>query len=145
MFNFEKSKYAKEELRAELASTFLQQQYGIKFDEKHYENHAAYLQSWAKVLKDDPNELYRAASKAQEMADYIEQNMLLKGLEQAKPKALESANEVPILSKEVKEPAKISPFQEIANRAMEKKKQQQRKQKLQVSVKDKPKQAELAR
>ena len=45
MFNFEKTEYAKEELRAELASAFLQQQYGIKFDEKHYENHAAYLQS----------------------------------------------------------------------------------------------------
>ncbi len=117
MFNFEKSEYAKEELRAELTSTFLQQQYGIKFDEKHYENHAAYLQSWAKVLKDDPNELYRAASKAQEMADYIEHNMLLRGLEQAKPKQLESGNEVPILNKE---DTKISPFQEIANNSEEK-------------------------
>ena len=145
MFNFEKSEYAKEELRAELTSTFLQQQYGIKFDEKHYENHAAYMQSWAKVLKDDPNELYRVASKAQEMADYIEKNMLLKGLEQVAPKALESANEVPILTKEVKKTEKVSPFQEIANRAMEKRNRQQRKQKLQVSVKDKPKQAELAR
>ena len=145
MFNFEKSEYAKEELRAELASTFLQQQYGIKFDEKHYENHAAYLQSWAKVLKDDPNELYRAASKAQEMADYIEKNMLLKGLEQVAPKALESANEVPILTKEVKGPENVSPFQEIADRAMEKKNMQKRKQKLQVSIKDKPKQAEMAR
>jgi uncharacterized membrane protein YgaE (UPF0421/DUF939 family) len=123
----------------------LQQQYGIKFDEKHYENHAAYLQSWAKVLKDDPNELYRAASKAQEMADYIEQNMLLKGIEQAKPKQQESGKEVPVLDKEIKETVYLSPFQEIANRAMEKKNRQQRKQKLQVAIKDKPKQAELAR
>lgn len=145
MFNFEKSGYAKEELRAELASTFLQQQYGIKFDEKHYENHAAYLQSWAKVLKDDPNELYRAASKAQEMADYIEKNMLLKGLEQVTPKALGKGKEEAILIKEVKEPEKVSPFQEIADRSMEKKNRQQRKQKLQVSIKDKPKQVELAR
>ena len=144
MLNFEKSEYAKEELRAELASTFLQQQYGIKFDEKHYQNHAAYLQSWAKVLKDDPNELYRAASKAQEMADYIEKNMLLKGLEQAKPKAQESAKEAPILMKPVKEPAIVSPFQAIADRAMAKRKQQQ-KRNLQVSVNGKPKQAELAR
>lgn len=113
MFNFEKSEYAKEELWAELASTFLQQQYGIKFDEKHYENHAAYMQSWAKVLKDDPNELYRVASKAQEMADYIEKNMLLKGLESVAPKALESANEVPILTKEVKKPEKYHRFRRL--------------------------------
>ena len=112
---------------------------------KHYVNHAAYLQSWAKVLKDDPNELYRAASKAQEMADYIEKNMLLKGLEQVTPKALENSKEVPIFAKEVKEPAKVSPFQEIADRAMEKRNRQQRKQKLQVSINDRPKQAELVR
>ncbi|MBP2656979.1 MAG: hypothetical protein H6Q69_11 [Firmicutes bacterium] len=96
------------------------------------------------MLKDDPNELYRAASKAQEMADYIEKNMLLKGLEQVAPNALENGKEV-LLGKEVKKPTKVSPFQEIADRAMEKKKQQQRKQKLQVLIKGKSKQAELAR
>jgi antirestriction protein ArdC len=73
--------YAKEELRAELTSMFIAQDWGLAFDEKHYQSHEAYLQSWAKVLKDDPNELYRAASKAQEMVDYIEKNMLLKGME----------------------------------------------------------------
>ena len=88
--------------------------------------------------------MYRAASKAQEMADYIEQNMLLKGLEQVATKTLENGKEV-LLSKEIKEPTKVSPFQEIADRAMEKKNRQQRKQKLQVSIKDKPKQVELAR
>ena len=89
--------------------------------------------------------LYRAASKAQEMADYIEKNMLLKGLEQVTPKALGKGKEEAILIKEVKEPEKVSPFLEIADRSMEKKNRQQRKQKLQVSIKDKPKQVELAR
>ncbi len=145
LLNFEKSEYAKEELRAELASAFLQQQYGVKFEEKHYENHAAYLQSWAKVLKDDPNELYRAASKAQEIADYIEKNMLLKGLEQITPKKQqEGENKTLSAEKKAKEDSKVSPFQEIADRIKEKKKQQ-RKQKLQVLIKNKPKQAELAR
>ncbi|WP_177177443.1 hypothetical protein [Propionispira arboris] len=37
-------------------------------------------------------------------------NMLLNGLEQVKPKAQESAKEVPILTKAVKEPSKISPL-----------------------------------
>ncbi len=52
--------YAKEELRAEMASMFIQQEYNVRFDKKHYENHAAYLTSWMQVLKRDPNELYRA-------------------------------------------------------------------------------------
>lgn len=82
--NFGSPSYAKEELRAELASMFLHQEYGISFDEKHYENHAAYLQSWAKSLKDDPNELYRAASDAQKIADYIETRMIQKDLVQEK-------------------------------------------------------------
>ena len=77
----DQEEYAKEELRAEMTSMFIAQDWGLAFDEKHYQSHEAYLESWAKVLKDDPNELYRAASKAQEMADYIEKNMLLKGME----------------------------------------------------------------
>ena len=72
--------YAKEELRAELTSMFLAQKYNIKFDQKHYENHAAYLQSWVKVLQDDPNELFRAASEAEKAMQYIEINMI--GLKQ---------------------------------------------------------------
>ena len=75
-----KEEYAKEELRAELTSMFIAQEWGLTFDKTHYQNHTAYLQSWAKVLNDDPNELYRAAAKAQEAVDYIEKNMLLKEL-----------------------------------------------------------------
>ena len=51
--------YAKEELVAEMTSMFLAQDYDIKFDESHYENHAAYLQNWVSVLKDNPDELYK--------------------------------------------------------------------------------------
>lgn len=72
--------YAKEELRAELTSMFLAQKYNIKFDQRHYENHAAYLQSWVKVLQDDPNELFKAASEAEKAVQYIETNMI--GLKQ---------------------------------------------------------------
>lgn len=72
--------YAKEELRAELTSMFLAQKYNIKFDQKHYENHAAYLQSWVKVLQDDPNEIFRAANESEKAMQYIESNMI--GLKQ---------------------------------------------------------------
>lgn len=85
----DKTEYAKEELRAELTSMFIAQDWGLNFDESHYESHAAYLQSWAKVLQDDPNELYRAAADAQKMSAYIEQNMILKGLEMPKDQVKE--------------------------------------------------------
>ena len=71
--------------------------------------------------------------------------MLLKGLEQITPKKQqEGENKTLSAEKKAKEDSKVSPFQEIADRIKEKKKQQ-RKQKLQVSIKNKPKQAELAR
>lgn len=54
--------YAKEELVAELTSVFIGQEKGLKYN---YENNKAYIQSWIKALKNDPNELFKAAAKAQ--------------------------------------------------------------------------------
>lgn len=83
--------YAKEELRAEMASMFIQQEYNVRFDEKHYENHAAYLTSWAQVLKRDPNELYRAARDAEKAVDYMKSHMIERNLkkEETKEKAVQ--------------------------------------------------------
>ena len=72
--------YAKEELRAEMTSMFVQQKYNIRFDRSHYENHAAYLQSWAKVLKDNPDELFKAAADAEKAMAYIDTRMIQKNL-----------------------------------------------------------------
>ena len=60
--------YAKEELRAELFSTFMAAETGIPHDE---EQHKAYVQSWAKVLKQDKNEIFRAAAEAGKAVDYV--------------------------------------------------------------------------
>lgn len=68
--------YAKEELRAELTSMFLAQKYSINFDKSHYENHTAYLQSWAKVLENNPNEIFKAASESEKAMRYIEERMI---------------------------------------------------------------------
>lgn len=76
--------YAKEELRAEMASMFLHEEYGLKFDESHYKNHTAYLQNWAETIKKNPNELYQAAADAQRICDYVEERMILKDLVQEK-------------------------------------------------------------
>lgn len=72
--------YAKEELRAEMTSMFLAQEYGVAPGKRHYENHVAYLQSWAEVIEKDPNELFRAAAEAQQMTDYIRDHMIEKNL-----------------------------------------------------------------
>lgn len=40
----DQEEYAKEELRAELTSMFIAQDWGLAFDEKHYQSHEAYLQ-----------------------------------------------------------------------------------------------------
>jgi len=68
---------------------FLQQRYNVNFDEKHYENHAAYLQSWAQVIKNDPNEIYRAAADAEKAMSYIETRMINKNLTKDKEKSVQ--------------------------------------------------------
>lgn len=60
--------YAKEELRAEIASLMLSQSLSIPFDPGH---HAAYVESWVKVLEDDPREIFRAASDAEKIKEFV--------------------------------------------------------------------------
>jgi len=60
--------YAKEELRAELASLFLSYQLGVPHD---VGQHAAYVESWIKVLQEDKNELFRAARDAEQITEYL--------------------------------------------------------------------------
>jgi len=61
--------YAREELRAELASYMLGSELGIGHDPGQ---HTAYIQSWIKILKDDPQEILRASRDAQKIMDYIQ-------------------------------------------------------------------------
>ncbi|HKN27899.1 MAG TPA: zincin-like metallopeptidase domain-containing protein [Roseiarcus sp.] len=60
--------YAKEELRAELASYAIGSIIGLPCD---VPNHASYIQSWIDVLKQDRREIFHAAAEAQRIADYI--------------------------------------------------------------------------
>jgi antirestriction protein ArdC len=61
--------YAKEELVAELGSCFLAADLGLEPESR--EDHAAYIQSWLKVLKDDKKFIFTAASFAQRAVEYI--------------------------------------------------------------------------
>ena len=64
---FGSAEYAKEELRAEMFSLMLGQEIGIGHDPTQ---HHAYIGSWIKVLKKDPEELFRAARDAQLIMNY---------------------------------------------------------------------------
>lgn len=63
-------KYAREELTAELGSAFLTNKFGIRTDAIE-RNNVAYIQSWIKALKKDPDLILRAASKAEKAVDFI--------------------------------------------------------------------------
>ena len=60
--------YAKEELRAEIASMILGDELGIGHDPSQ---HAAYVGSWIKKLQDDPLEVFRAAADAEKIQAYV--------------------------------------------------------------------------
>ena len=60
--------YAKEELRAEIASMMLGIELGIGHDPSQ---HAAYVGSWISALQDDPMVIFRASSDAEKIQDYI--------------------------------------------------------------------------
>jgi antirestriction protein ArdC len=60
--------YAKEELRAQMASLFLSAELGIPFNP---ERHAAYQASWVEALRNDKHEIFRAARDAEDIADYV--------------------------------------------------------------------------
>ena len=63
----DKEKYAREELRAELASFLLAQEMGTGF---HPGQHAAYIGSWLKALREDPAEVFKAGRDAARIVEY---------------------------------------------------------------------------
>lgn len=67
---FGTEEYAKEELRAELASMFLCRDINLN-SEYTDASHAGYIKSWIKVLKEDHNEIFRAAADAEKICDYL--------------------------------------------------------------------------
>lgn len=67
--------YAFEELVAEMTSLFVGMSTGITPDDKHFENHAAYVDSWIQVLEKDKKALVRASKLAQEACDLLVPNL----------------------------------------------------------------------
>ena len=65
---FGSEQYAREELRAEIASWMLAQDTGIPHEPGQ---HAAYVQSWIKAVQEDPFEIQRACRDAEQIRDYL--------------------------------------------------------------------------
>jgi ribosomal protein L35AE/L33A len=90
---FGSPEYAKEELRAEMASAFVFQEIGMPLSEEdmegHVKDHAAYTQFWLDSLKNDYKEFYKAARDAAKIADYT----LAYERAHAKTNTAEAANE----------------------------------------------------
>src|SRR5665213_1744732 len=61
--------YAREELRAEIATVMICAETGIA--DCDFSNNAAYLASWLAKLRSDRKEIFRAAADAQRIADYL--------------------------------------------------------------------------
>jgi antirestriction protein ArdC len=80
---FGSEEYAKEELRAEIASMMVGAELKIRHDP---EQHVAYVDSWIKILTDTPFEIHAAAADAQKIFDYtmaFEKRSMKQGLNQA--------------------------------------------------------------
>jgi putative DNA primase/helicase len=60
--------YAREELRAEIASLIVGAELGTGYDPVQ---HAAYAASWVKILNDDQLEIFRAAADAEKIQNYF--------------------------------------------------------------------------
>lgn len=60
--------YAREELRAEISGMMTSTRLGVGHNPRHG---AAYVKSWAAVLKENPREILFASSEAQGMSDYL--------------------------------------------------------------------------
>jgi hypothetical protein len=60
--------YAREELRAEIASLILGSELGIGYDP---EQHAGYVDHWIQILTETPKEILYAAADAERISEYI--------------------------------------------------------------------------
>jgi len=63
--------YAREELRAELASYFMAFELGVGLTQEHIDNHASFSKQWLELLGGNRNEIYRIAKDAESITSYI--------------------------------------------------------------------------
>lgn len=77
----DKKSYAREELVAEISSSFFMAKLGIVPESEDYNNHKSYIQSWISILEDKPNELFKAINESNKVYDYINDLVKIKDKE----------------------------------------------------------------
>ena len=70
-FEQDPAAYAKEELFAELASSFVAAEIDLTISDSVIENNRAYVQHWLSAIKKDHNVLFSAIKEADKIADYL--------------------------------------------------------------------------
>jgi len=68
---FGSKEYAFEELVAEITSSLMSNEFHLEQTQKHIDNHKAYVSDWISILKEKPNELFRAIKLSEEASDYM--------------------------------------------------------------------------
>lgn len=68
---FGSAEYAREELVAEIGTCMALLLVNLTPSKTSLDNHAAYIGSWLKLLREDKAEIFRAAALAQKAADYL--------------------------------------------------------------------------
>ena len=85
---FVSEEYAKEELRAEISSSFMMQKLKLNYDESHYNEHKSYIRNWIDILKNQPTELFKAIKDADKIVNYLDKNGV------SKDKKMEEQNQM---------------------------------------------------
>ena len=98
MNRFGSDDYAREELRAEIASMMINRQLGMPHNP---ERHAAYVENWVSVLRKDPTEILDACRDAQKIQKYV---LSFQQQQQIAPEPVQN---------------KLTPEEELLNRAKE--------------------------
>jgi len=73
--------YAREELIAEISSSFIMQELNFPVEAEHYDNHKAYINSWISILKDKPSELFKAINESNKVCNYVNDLIKVKSKE----------------------------------------------------------------
>ena len=68
---FGSADYAIEELRAEIASMFIEQELGVVVEESQIRNNSEYIRSWKNEIENNPNALFTAIADANKICKYV--------------------------------------------------------------------------
>lgn len=102
---FGSESYAQEELRAELASMFIEQDLEISVEENHIQNNFAYIKSWHDAIKENPNALFTAIADAEKIAKFVMSKEKIKNKEENE--LLKEENEIEELPSEIYFPPSV--------------------------------------